>query len=164
MPLPSICLFPAPPPLNSPPPPPCHDQPPPPPLHRQILLSYEWSAVWWVVQVHRERRLRKVSEQAAQAAADSLDAERHRQAARAAQEAAVLHLKVVPPATGNVSSVNSYAAPQWLHNLMKIVLVCVTVWQQASLVQHALRLNLIEGIVCLANWQLTVLLIVACMT
>ena len=46
------------------------------------------------MQVARERRLRKVSEQAAEAAADSVDAERHRLAARAAQEAAYLHLKV----------------------------------------------------------------------
>ena len=48
-------------------------------------------------QVARERRLRKASEQAAAAAADSVDAERQRQAARAAQEAAYLHLKVLLP-------------------------------------------------------------------
>ena len=44
-------------------------------------------------QVARERRLRKASEQAAAAAADCVDAERQRQAARAAQEAAYLALK-----------------------------------------------------------------------
>ncbi len=48
-----------------------------------------------MLQVARERRLRKASEQAAQAAADSVDAERQRQAARAAQEATFLHLKVL---------------------------------------------------------------------
>lgn len=47
------------------------------------------------LQVARERRLRKASEQAAQAAADSVDAERLRQAARAAQEATFLHVKVL---------------------------------------------------------------------
>ena len=46
------------------------------------------------LQIARERRLRKASEQAAEAAADGVDAERQRQAARAAQEAAFLHLKV----------------------------------------------------------------------
>lgn len=44
----------------------------------------------------RERRLRKVSEQAADAAADSVEADRQRQAARAAQEATYLYLKVSP--------------------------------------------------------------------
>lgn len=48
-----------------------------------------------IIQVARERRLRKASEHAAQAAADSVDAERQRQAARAAQEATFLHLKVL---------------------------------------------------------------------
>ena len=75
-----------------------------------------------MAQVRRERQLRKVSEQAAQAAADSLDAGRHRQAARAAQEAAVLHLKVVPPPTANSTSC---AAPRQLQVWMQIRLLCV---------------------------------------
>lgn len=74
------------------------------------------------LQIARERRLRKASEQAAEAAADGVDAERQRQAARAAQEAAFLHLKVhslllsvtTEPAPSNaiVNSVATLCLPQ----------------------------------------------------
>ena len=66
------------------------------------MSGFEPSTLNLLVQVARERRLRKVSEQAAQATAESLDADRQRQAAKAAQEATFLHLKVAtlhPPAT-----------------------------------------------------------------
>lgn len=53
-----------------------------------------------VLQVARERRLRKVSQQAAEAAADSVDADRQRNIARAAQEATYLHVKVSSPPHG----------------------------------------------------------------
>lgn len=67
------------------------------------------------LQIARERRLRKASEQAAEAAADGVDAERQRQAARAAQEAAFLHLKVHSlPLSVNTEPAQSNATTTWL--------------------------------------------------
>ncbi|KAL3152259.1 hypothetical protein ABBQ32_001336 [Trebouxia sp. C0010 RCD-2024] len=60
---------------------------------RCLVLEKQLQQESELQQVGRERQLRKVSQQAAQAAADSVDAERQRQAARAAHEAASLHLK-----------------------------------------------------------------------